>query len=300
MVNRDTLRRQGIHDAEQPIARSRIGSDIGDLRSDMAVDTAHFQRVRRRCMTVHLERGGLRHAKLVLSAPRRDVAMRPRVHVRIHAHGDRSDEGQEPRPCFEPLELGRALHVEAADARLEGEIDLRHRLADAREDDVLSRAAGPQHPLEFARGHDVETGPEIPHQAQDRQVGVRLDGVADANPTALESSGKALVAGLDGRRRIDVGGRAHGVGYGAEGNVFDPDGVVDATEHAALRLSSGDSSGSSFGRYSGPLWPHVAAIAHHAAARIQRTRTRCRPGDPEAAQYSAPPPQPTFPRREAP
>jgi hypothetical protein len=52
-------------------------------------------------------------------------------------------------------------------------------LPDAGEDDSGRVAAGRQHPLELAAGHDVEAAALAGEPLQHREVRVRLDGIAD-------------------------------------------------------------------------------------------------------------------------
>jgi hypothetical protein len=82
--------------------------------------------------------------------------MRAGVHVRVDADADGRAPATGPGHLVDDVQLGQALDVEAADARLERAADLGARLADAREHDLAGRAAGGQHALQLAARDDVE------------------------------------------------------------------------------------------------------------------------------------------------
>ena len=86
--------------------------------------------------------------------------MRLGVHIGIHAYGHRRDPRQQPGPRFEPLEFLCALDVEAPDAGLDGEVELRDGLADAGKDDAFGSTPCEQYAFQLPAGDDVEAGPK--------------------------------------------------------------------------------------------------------------------------------------------
>ncbi len=105
--------------------------------------------------------------------------MRSGIHVRVDPdrHGRLAPEN--PGPVAQAGELAGTLHVEAADAELQREVDFGHRLADPGENHSGRVAPGADDPLQLSAGDDVETGAELGEQPQNGEVGIRFDGIAD-------------------------------------------------------------------------------------------------------------------------
>ncbi|GAB2893602.1 hypothetical protein GCM10027202_21720 [Microvirgula curvata] len=94
-------------------------------------------------------------------------------------------------------------------------------LADAGEHDLAGFAAGGQHATDFADRHGVETGTEAGEVADDGQVRVGFQRVADQ----MVDAGKRIAIGAIGLRQcrfgVYVARRAEGVGDLRERDVFD-------------------------------------------------------------------------------
>ena len=73
----------------------------------------------------------MRHAKLVAFETGRNIRMGFRVYVRVHADADRGAHVHGQRHLTEYIELGFALDIEAAYARLQCLAHFAARLADA-------------------------------------------------------------------------------------------------------------------------------------------------------------------------
>ena len=126
-------------------------------------------------------------AELVEGPARGDVVVRVGVHVRVDPQGDARPLAVPAGEAVEVLELGGGLHVEQQDALAQPRHELPLGLAHPGEDDHLRIEAGAHRPVELADGDDVGPGPEGGQRAQDRQVTVRLDRVADQVIQARES-----------------------------------------------------------------------------------------------------------------
>ena len=147
-------------------------------------------------------------AELVLLAPGRDLGVRLGVDVGVHADGDVRLHAELARHGIQGFELGRALDVDLADAGFEGRHQLRRLLADAGVDDAAGRDAGRERTAHLAHRHDVGARPHLAEQADDREIAVRLHGVADARVHALHAVSELLPGSPQGAGRVAVEGRA--------------------------------------------------------------------------------------------
>ena len=118
-------------------------------------------------------------AELVQGPPRGDVLVGFGVHVRVDPQGYAGPlavPGGEP---VEVLELRSRLDVEEQYALAQPRHELPLRLADPGEDYLLRVEPGAHRPVELADGDDVGPRPEGGQSAQNGEVPVRLDRVAD-------------------------------------------------------------------------------------------------------------------------
>ena len=116
---------------EHAVHGVQVGFGLCDLRSDVAVNSNDTQTTQAAGMPVDAQRVLMRHAKLVAFETGRNIRMGFRVYVRVHANADRSAQVHRQRHLTEHIELGFALHIEAADARLQCLAHFTARLADA-------------------------------------------------------------------------------------------------------------------------------------------------------------------------
>ncbi len=244
---------------------------VEDLRADVAVDAGHLEVRESRREVVGGQRALVRDAELAPAQSRGDVGVRARVDVGIDAQGHRRAPSHRAGDRIEALELRLALHVEAADAGGEGRADLLLALADPGEDDALGPAAGGQHAREFAARDDVEAGTEPREDAEDGEVGVRLDRVADEMVGAREGVVEGAPGRLDRGPRVDVAGGPVAARDFREAHALHPQLAVVVADRA--HGNAGESAFGGSGRRSGPFWPQAAsasASARTASARIMR------------------------------
>src|SRR5256885_5845733 len=95
---------------------------------------------------------------------------------------------------------------------LEGVAHLVARLADAREDDLLRRHARAQRAVQLAARDDIGAGAHLGQRGNHPEIRVRLDRIANEMRDVLERVVVGGVAREQGGLRVDVGGRADGVG----------------------------------------------------------------------------------------
>src|SRR4051812_11983632 len=159
---------------QQTLEPDFVGSELGDLRTDVHVETEQSN--------VREGRGNLGNGKSFiegnpelhsfLAGP--GVGMR-RIdeHFGIYAQRDRRGNAETTCHFVENDELLLGLDVDEEHARAERLLHLASGLADATENDVAARVAGFQRPKQLAAGHDIETGPELAEQREngDARVG---------------------------------------------------------------------------------------------------------------------------------
>jgi hypothetical protein len=107
-------------------------------------------------------------------------------------------------------------------------LDLVAALPRALEGDLLGVAAGAQDPEDLAAAHDIETRALLDEDAQEREVAVRLDGVADMRLHLGERVAEASIVAEERRAAIHVGRR--------------PDRFRDARERNGLRMEPSPAS----------------------------------------------------------
>src|SRR5207247_7080336 len=101
-----------------------------------------------------------------------------------------------------------ALDVERINAAAEGKFDFPLGFADAGEGAFLRRPPGGNDAAQLAFADDVEPAAEIGERAQDREIGVGLDRVADQVIERRERSVELLEMVRQRALRIDVEWRA--------------------------------------------------------------------------------------------
>src|SRR5690606_11444031 len=110
------------------------------------------------------------------------------------------------------FQLALRLDVEAEDAGINGESDLRGGLGDAGKDDLARAGARGERAPQFALRHDIKAGPGRDQRANHGLIGVRLHGVADEVVEPGHGLREDAVVPDDRRRRVTVEGRAYGSG----------------------------------------------------------------------------------------
>ena len=99
----------------------------------------------------------------------------------------------------ERFQFGNGFDVELEDAGLKRRPHLVPRLADAGEHDPVGRDAAGQRPAHLALRHHVGSGAELRQRADDREVGVGLQRVADAGIGPGEGIGEGAVVRFERR-----------------------------------------------------------------------------------------------------
>ena len=261
----------------------------------MAIDAEHVEVRQRGGQPVHAQGFLVRDAELVLAQAGGDVGVGARVDVGVHAQRDRRPPSERTGDLVQPPQLALRFDVEAAHADLERALHLRARLADAGEHDPRGVAAGGQHPFELAARHDVEARAAPGEQVDDRQVGVRLQRVADEHLAAGRRTREFVEGRGDGRLRIDPGGRAEALGDVGKRDVFGQQpmlAVVEGFHGDGVRIEERGGAA----RRRGPVRDRATAkdaswaaagragrAARAARSRRAMSRPRARPGSRSAA-----------------
>ena len=185
-----------------------VGREVGHLRPD--VDRQPLEREARQLDGAFDRRARVSQvdAELVLRLAGRNAVVGARVHVRVEPQRHRRAQPLVARDPGQRLHLGQRLDVELKDAGLEPERHLGRRLADPGEDDLLRGHAGGQRPAQLALRDHVGAGAAARQRAHDRQVGVRLERVADGRGQAGKRAREGVVGLLQRPRAVAVERRA--------------------------------------------------------------------------------------------
>jgi len=151
----------------------------------------------------------------------------------------------------EPLQLVNRFHIEAQHAGFQRQAHFGLGFAYPGKHHARGVAAGGQHALQFATGHNVKAGTQAGKVADDRQVGVGFQ--RKAHQVVLAGKGIGVVGKAFGQRigRIDKAGRAKSVGNLGQRNGVHAKGavlVVKMRNHGASRASGLEGLGRRGGR----------------------------------------------------
>ncbi len=146
--------------------------------------------------------------------------MSARPDLRVDPYRDRRAGAAGPGDLDQQVELGLGFHIDLADARAQGEFDLRLGLAGAGKDHLAGRDPGLQRPQDLALRDRVRPRAQARQGGQHRKVGVGLDRVGDLDLARREGVPEHLVVPGQGGAGIDVDGRAHLLGDAPQGNIF--------------------------------------------------------------------------------
>ena len=262
MRERDAVCRQLVDQREHLLHRFAIRRKLRDLRSDVDVDPAHRDRRERRRVAV--QRGGLvdADAELALLEARRDVGMRARIDVGVHAKADRRHFSHPTRDGRKHRQLGGGFDVEAQDVGSERLLHFGLGLPDPREDDATRVPAGGNDARELAAGHDVETAAEAREDVEHAEVRVGFHGVAHKMRLRAERFIERAPCGFEHRAGIDEARRIELRGERGERHAFGAKRAVRVGESVGRRRPGGAHNGP---RVLGP--PRAPLTAGARAAR---------------------------------
>ena len=118
-------------------------------------------------------------AELVALLARCGLRVRLRVDVGVQTQGDAGHAVHRLGDGRDGVEFGLRLDVEHQDVGFEGRANFGVGLADAGEDHAARLLPRLLDAVQLAAGNDVKAAPLLAQQAEDRQVGVGFDAVAD-------------------------------------------------------------------------------------------------------------------------
>src|ERR1700674_2475799 len=181
------------------------GRNFGDLRTNVNAHPSHSEVAHGRCLRVQGARCSNGHSKLVLPKAGRNIGVSARRHVRIHAQSHRRAHPQPGGTLRQCPQFRFALYIEQKDAGLQSHGYFVARLPHTREDNLLRcPALCHQNPLQLSARDYVEPGPLLGQQAQDIQICVCLNRIADGVGHVAEGSIKRVKPLGDHRCRVDI------------------------------------------------------------------------------------------------
>ena len=153
-----------------------------------------------------------RHSELRgLLAGLRVGMRRFRRHIGIRANADSRRHLHLVRDRDDRVELARRFDIDESHAGADCFLDFRVRLADAREHDAVRVEARGPRAAQLPHGHDIRAGTELLQHAQDTEVAVGFDGVANAMADVVEGIGESVVLRANQVRAVDVGRRSYAI-----------------------------------------------------------------------------------------
>ena len=158
-------------------------------------------------------------AEFVVAQAGGDVGVGLGIDVGVDAQRDRRDVAADGGDGFDAVDFGQALDVEAFDAGFEGVADFVAAFADAGKHGFGRVAAGGNHARQLAAGNDVEAAAQFGKMAQDAEVAVGFDGVADQRVKTGEGLAVALVGAGEFVGVINIKRGAEALGKGFVGDL---------------------------------------------------------------------------------
>ncbi len=195
MLELDALAVEPVDQRQHAVSGLEQRRRVGQLRADVAVDARHFEVGHIRRTAVQVEGVCVRHAELVLFESGGDVGVRLRIDIRVDAERDRRRRTVRLGHLVDAREFGCRLDVEALDVGLERLLDLGAGLAHTGEHHLARVSPGREHACQFSARDDVETRAQFRENAQNSQIAVGFDRVADL----MRMPCQRLVVGLKRR-----------------------------------------------------------------------------------------------------
>src|SRR5262249_17878523 len=151
------------------------------------------------CSCIERARSLPGNSEFVLPQARRNIRMRFRGDVWVHAEGDRCLSLKISSSLREQLELAFALDVKSQDPSAKRQIYFLCRLSYTRKNDPSHRLrSGGSHPLELATRNYVKACPELRQEHEQREIGVCFYGIAEG----VWDSPKGAVKDLEALRDL--------------------------------------------------------------------------------------------------
>ena len=146
-----------LHQIQQAFHGFQIGGGLGNLRTDMAVDTDDLQAGQTRRVLVSGQHLGVGNAKFVAGQAGRDVRVGFGIDIRVDADAHGRALAHFQRHGVEGVQLRQAFDIEAANAGFQGKAHLGACFAYARKDDGFGFGANQQRTLNFTSRNGVKT-----------------------------------------------------------------------------------------------------------------------------------------------
>ena len=230
--------RCAVHELGDALEGAHVRRDLADLAAEVHVVADELQPRIAGDARDHLASALQFDAELAVALRGRDVGVRVDGHGRVHAEVDRHAPRLRRAGGGEQFELVRRLHLERAHAERAAELDLPLLLRGAREHRARRVDAGLLEPQQLAAAHEVEAGAERCEQAQDGEVGVRLDRVADVR-RGPERRAHLAEPVADAACAVDVERRAVPLRQVVDANVLAPQVATAVGEPLGARHRTG-------------------------------------------------------------
>ncbi len=144
------------------------------------------------------------YAEFVLFPARRDLGVGVGIDVRVDPDPDPRDPAWCAGDVAQPTQFRQRLDIDLVNVGSKRRLHLGHRFADPREYNPLRRHAGSERPTQLSLGHHIGAGPETGKVAQDGEVRIRLDRIADKRRLGGKGRGKAPIKGGEAGRGIEI------------------------------------------------------------------------------------------------
>jgi hypothetical protein len=210
-----------------------------DVQADQVqCGLAGLEDFQRRAQVVH------RHAELGAAGGGLDARRRAALKLGDEAQGDVGALVQRRRHVADALQLEQGIDVDRLDRRVDRRGDLGAGFGDAVEHDGPVLEAGAARFPQLALGVDLEGAARLADELEDRHQRTGLAGIGHrgVGVTGPEGGGEAFGVRADAARRINVGGRALGLGQGGQIDPVHGEAPVRRLEEP-LRLPRGQRKG---------------------------------------------------------
>ena len=128
--------------------------------------------------------------------------------IGIEANGNARPDSQGARDLIDTPDLSARFSVDGVNAKTNGQLELRPRLPDPGEHDVIWPKAGSAGDLDLSSGIGVDSTAKIPDQPRDSDGGVGLERVMNPMGVVTEPSVKLRVSVPNDPRAVHIDWRA--------------------------------------------------------------------------------------------